>query len=75
MTLDSPVASSSALFASPLPMEIESTSPDVPTRPMMGRRASHDLFEAVENRRFTEEQARHIFRQIGELKPSCLTGS
>lgn len=34
-------------------------------RPPMGRRASHDLFEAVEHRRFTEEQGRFIFKQIG----------
>lgn len=33
-------------------------------RPPMGRRASHDLFEAVEHRRFTEEQGRFIFKQI-----------
>jgi len=32
----------------------------------MARRASHDLFEAVEHERFSEDQARTIFRQIGE---------
>lgn len=37
-------------------------------RPRMGRRASHDLFEAIESTRFTEEEAKGIFRQIGELR-------
>jgi hypothetical protein len=36
-------------------------------RPGMGRRPSYDLFEAVEYKRFTEEEARYIFRQIGEF--------
>jgi hypothetical protein len=35
-------------------------------RPMMGRRPSCDLFEAVENKEFSEREARYIFRQIGE---------
>lgn len=35
-------------------------------RPDMPRRASHDLFEAVEHNRFTPIQAKSIFRQIGE---------
>jgi hypothetical protein len=34
----------------------------------MGRRASHDLFEAVEHQRFTEDQAKYIFKQIGETQ-------
>ena len=38
----------------------------------MGRRPSHDLFEAVENNRFSEDEARTIFRQIGE--PSSAGG-
>ncbi|WWC61141.1 uncharacterized protein I303_103720 [Kwoniella dejecticola CBS 10117] len=33
-------------------------------RPNMARRASYDLFECVEHQRFTEDQARIIFRQI-----------
>ncbi|ORY33776.1 kinase-like domain-containing protein [Naematelia encephala] len=33
-------------------------------RPGMARRASYDLFEAVEHRTFDEDQARHIFRQL-----------
>jgi serine/threonine protein kinase len=37
-------------------------------RPRMGRRASHDLFEAVEHQRFTEDQAKYIFKQIGETQ-------
>ncbi|WVR05269.1 hypothetical protein IAU60_002281 [Kwoniella sp. DSM 27419] len=35
-------------------------------RPNMARRASYDLFECVEHQRFSEEQARKIFRQIVE---------
>ncbi|WWD15881.1 hypothetical protein CI109_100305 [Kwoniella shandongensis] len=35
-------------------------------RPNMARRASYDLFECVEHLRFSEEQARKIFRQIVE---------
>ena len=35
-------------------------------RPIMGRRGSHDLFEAVENSRFDERTAQHIFRQLGK---------
>ncbi|WWC69477.1 uncharacterized protein I206_103418 [Kwoniella pini CBS 10737] len=34
------------------------------SRPNMARRASYDLFECVEHQRFTEDQARIIFRQI-----------
>ena len=34
----------------------------------MARRASHDLFEAVEHQRFTEEEAKFIFKQIGESR-------
>jgi hypothetical protein len=35
------------------------------TAPLMIRRASHDLFECIETQaKFTETQARHIFRQI-----------
>lgn len=42
-------------------------------RPIFGRRASHDLFEACEHNRFTEEQSKKIFRQIGECRnPSCV---
>ncbi|KAK8869845.1 hypothetical protein IAR55_000413 [Kwoniella newhampshirensis] len=33
-------------------------------RPNMARRASYDLFECVEHQRFSEEQARKIFRQL-----------
>lgn len=40
---------------------------DGSVRPRMGRRASYDLFEAVETVRFTEEEAREIFVQIGKL--------
>ena len=36
------------------------------TRPRMGRRASYDLFEAVETKAFSEDEARDIFVQIGE---------
>ncbi|KAK4688220.1 hypothetical protein P7C73_g1891, partial [Tremellales sp. Uapishka_1] len=41
-------------------------SPPPYGRPLMPRRASYDLFEAVEHRRFTEDQAKWIFRQIVE---------
>jgi hypothetical protein len=34
-------------------------------RPRMGRRASYDLFEAVETKAFSESEARNIFYQIG----------
>ena len=34
-------------------------------RPGMQRRASYDLFEAIEHREFNEFQCRHIFQQLG----------
>ena len=37
-----------------------------PSRPPIGRRNSHDLYEAVESKKFTIAEARHILRQIGE---------
>lgn len=44
-----------------------SGSPFTPfLRPGMQRRASYDLFEAIEHREFTEFQCRHIFKQLGE---------
>lgn len=50
------------------PFDNQQLRPDGPVvRPRMGRRASHDLFEAVESVRFTEEEAKWIFNQIGEL--------
>lgn len=36
------------------------------TRPDMPRRASHDLFEAIEHTTFTLVQCKNIFMQIGK---------
>lgn len=49
--------------ASPKPV------PQIITSPYFTRRASHDLFECIEqipNKHFSEEQARHIFAQVVE---------
>jgi hypothetical protein len=62
-SLDSQLPSSNTFGTSafaPVP------APPTAVRPPMGRRASHDLFEAVEHNRFSEDQARYIFKQIGE---------
>lgn len=71
--LASPYSPMNGVPEHPFEWDQMSPGPQGDVRPRMGRRASHDLFEAVEAVEFTEHEARGIFQQIGKLHLLCVT--
>ncbi|WRT67105.1 uncharacterized protein IL334_004071 [Kwoniella shivajii] len=67
-TINTPQTPGSAFLFSPVHSvdwsKLNPMSGENGKRPNMARRASYDLFECVEHQRFSEDQARMIFRQI-----------
>ena len=54
---------------SPHVLETQSSITPPVARPEVTRRSSHDLFECIEqseNKRLTEDQARHVFTQVAD---------